>query len=315
MRNRAHDNLRTFGGLLGCLVRSQGDRKSAAEAAAREGLIMKAASFTTSDDVMGGFDDALGGEFFTSLEHGSGVFDTIAQRSRRAALRTRAFIPTEPVIADIVADGLEIPASHFVLDGIGLEPLKAAALAVTTNEAAATGEGQMSLADELREAVTLAVDTAFLTMLAADAEYSDTLGVDPVADIKKLLDAVNTTGFGRLSLVCDPDFANTLCTHTDGGGLVFPDMAPGGGTACGVDVLVSAGAAGLLLIDATAILTGAESMQFKLSTSATINVDIGETPKHLSLFQLDAIGVIGVRHFAAKTIRPSGVGILLPGAP
>jgi hypothetical protein len=173
----------------------------------------------------------------------------------------------------------------------------------------------MSLADELREAVTLAVDTAFLTMLAADAEYSDTLGVDPVADIKKLLDAVNTTGFGRLSLVCDPDFANTLCTHTDGGGLVFPDMAPGGGTACGVDVLVSAGAAGLLLIDATAILTGAESMQFKLSTSATINVDIGETPKHLSLFQLDAIGVIGVRHFAAKTIRPSGVGILLPGAP
>lgn len=299
---------RDFAENLSVIVRAQGNAAVATEIARREGIIRKDAVGGTSADDMAGIGQGLNDSFFSSLQHGGGVFDTVHRRGRRGQLRTRGFIASEPVIAQVVEEGTMIPAVRFTLDADGLTPVKVAALAVASEEAARTAEGMAGLAADLREAITLETDRVFLSMLAEDAGHTGDLSGTPLTDIGTLLSYTNKTGFADYVLVVTPEIAADMATDPAN----FQDMTPVGGHACGIEVLVSAGCPGMALIDCGAILSGQQQFQASYTTSATINLGTEDEPVRVSLFQVDAIGVSGTRHFAAKTIRASGVAMLFP---
>lgn len=322
-RNNQVHQTRDLSELLGCYVQAGGHGQKAAQLARGAGIMVRKSDVpgTTLDDVAG-IGQGLSDSFFASLQHAGGVFDLVAARGRRAQLRTRAFIPESPIVAEVVGEGLAVPVSRFTLDAEGLVPVKIAGMAVSSIEAMATPEGQDALATELLEAVTVATDSAFLAQLSADAAFTDDLSGDPLANIKLLLDAVSLSGRGDLVFVISPTLANAYATYQTDGLLTFPDIGPNGGTLCGVETLVSAGSPGLVLIDAQAILTGAQGIEFRFSTSALVElntepamssgVPTAPSGKAVSLFQVDGIGVVAQRTIASKTVRASGVGILTP---
>ncbi|MDX9973353.1 MAG: hypothetical protein RBU21_10230 [FCB group bacterium] len=304
-----------LGGLVHCFASAQGSLEGAYDAARRRGLldIRAAAVAGTSAVDVGGIGRAIESAFFASLDRGPGIFDAIAARSRRAAFNCRTFIPTAPAVAEITAEGTAVRLSRFSLTPATLTPTKAVGLIVATEESLATPEGSAAAAEELRQAVTLATDIGFLDALTPG--FSDSLTSDTLADIRTLCDAVSLTGLADLVMVASPEIANAMATNP----VDFPDMRPTGGTAAGIDVLVSSACPGLMLIDCGAILTGSQGFELRYSTSASIEMDdspamdgtpTGPSGAMVSCFQADAAAIIGHRTFAALTARASGVAVL-----
>ncbi len=307
-------------GLIHCAALSDGSVQRGFELAARRGLIhtrsaVGGTSTTSLEDIGHGIGDA----FFESLSHRPGVYDTIAQRSGRARFNVRTFVPTSAPTAETTPEGTAVRVSRVALNAERLEPVRVAALVVATDESLQTPEGAASVEAELRGAVTLATDTEFLSILGTGAGFADDLSGDTLADIRTLCDAVSLTGYGDLVLVASPEIANAMATNP----VDFPDMRPTGGTAAGIDVLVSSACPGLMLIDCAAIVTGDQSFTMRHSTSATIEMDdspamdsgtpTAPTGAVVSCFQCNATAVIAERSFAAMTVRASGVALLAPG--
>lgn len=327
MLHRSVEARRTAADLFGCLMRAEFSAERATAIARREfpsHLRMAGVPGSSDDDVSGGssFATALSGAIIASLEHGGGIYDTIAAASRRAQFRVPYFVGAQPVVAEIVAEGVAVPVARFSVNRAGLTPRKAAGLIVQTQEALSTQQGLQGAVDELREAITLATDTSFLSGLAGTAGITTVPGTsDIMSDFAGLLAAVNRTGYGTLFFVLSPSMANSLSTLRDEGGFLFPDLGPQGGEILRVQALVSAGAGdSIFLIDAGSILTGDEQIEIRRSTSASIELDdsptaasttpAAATANVVSLFQADAIALLGIRHFAALALRTSGVAVL-----
>jgi hypothetical protein len=299
---------REFADLLSCTVQAQASGTDPRTIARNMGLLTRASISTSSD--LADIGTELNNAFFASLEYGLGIFDVVARRARPAPMRTQTFIPTGSVVARVTSEGVEAQASSISLDANPMQAIKVSGLAVTTEEAVSTPEGSQALGLELREAVTVAVDTAFLSRLAGEAGHTGAITGDPLTDIATLINKVNLTGYADLILVVTPPLANTMSTMEVDGVLTFPDMSPTGGSACGIEVMVSAGSPGMVLIDAGAILAGSQAFSARTSAEATVNVGTIDSPEYKPLFQLDALGVIGTRTFAARTVRAAGVGVL-----
>jgi len=194
---------------------------------------------------------------------------------------------------------------------------------VASKEALSTTEGMEAFALELRGALGVATDAEFLSSLA-DSTNTTAASADPLADLQALLDGVNTSGFGSLFFIVPPAVANLIATVRAGTGVgfLFPRAPPTGGDILGVPLLVSAGAPAdtLTLLDASALATGSEDIQLKISESATVEMDsapggetttpTGATGALVSVFAADALAIIGIRSFASKLVRTSGAAVL-----
>lgn len=312
MRNTFQSN---FGAWVHALALTKGRLEDAAAIARRTGAFRAAVGGTTSSDLEQ-IGHSIEDSFFASLEHGGGVFDVISKRSRRAQFHVRTLIPTAPILAQKTPEGTSVAVNKVALNAATLVPLRVAGLVVASNESLSTPEGAASIEVELREAVTLATDTEFLGLLASGAGYTGAMTGTLMADIEALLSKVNVTGYGSLVLVVTPSIANSMATRPDD----FPDMSPVGGMAAGVEVVASAGSPGMVLVDSSAIMTGADEFQLRFSESATVEMDdepsmdsgtpAGPTGAVVSCFQADATAVIGERSFGALVVRPSGVAVL-----
>lgn len=314
MRNTFQSN---FGAWVHALALTKGRLEDAAAIARRTGAFRNSAVGATTSSDLEQIGHSINDAFFASLEHGGGVFDAIAQRSRRAQFHVRTLIPTAPVEAKKTAEGTAVSVSKFALNAATLVPLRVAGMVVASNESLATPEGAGAVETELREAVTLATDTEFLSLLASGAGFTGGMTGVLTADIGTLLEKVNTTGYGNLVLAVNPEIANFMATRPAD----FPDMSPTGGTACGIETVVSAGCPGMMLIDSSAIMTGSDAFELRFSESATIEMDdepsmdsgtpAGPTGAVVSCFQADCTAVIGERSFGALVVRPSGVAVLV----
>jgi len=273
-------------------------------------------------DLAGSFLTEMGGLFLQSLDGGPGIFDTIRPFGRQARFMMPLFIG-EPLIAVVVGESVSIPVVKYAVDSAGLIPKKVAGLAVATNESLKTREGADALQEELKQAVILATDFSFLSDMAAGADTTESATGDPVADLKKLLDGVNLSGFGNLFWAISPETANFLATFREGigGNLVFPDMAPRSGSLLGVQALVTGALTDtMLLLDAGGIVTGSSEMQIKLSQNCSVEMadnpamnsqtPAAATGKVVSMFQTESSAVIGIRSFACKLMRASAVAVL-----
>jgi hypothetical protein len=226
------------------------------------------------------------------------------------------------VTASVAGEGISIPVAKFSVDSAGLVPKKAAALAIATNEALKTEEGSEAAILELKLAVALATDTEFLSTIVSEADSTTAATNEADLDIRGLLDAVNLTGYGQLFLIVGPTTANVLATYTNTAGVpLYPDATPTGGQLHGVQMLVTGALTdSAILLDANALVLGASEMELKLSQSASIEMETAptmnsETPAaatgHLaSLFQTNCSGLLGIRSFAGKLLRPTGAAVL-----
>lgn len=302
---------------LNCFVAAQGRWAEAAEAAKAQGLLRKTAvGGSTAADISGDFQSATGAAFLTYLQEGPSAFDRIRPYTRPAAFRTPLITPAAPLSAAVIAEAQPAPVTKLSNNSSALTPTKAGGLAVASKEALSTPEGVEAFTLELRTAVGIATDEEFLSTLADDAGTTEAATADALADLKKLLDGVNNSGFGGLFFVSSPDAANVLATLRAGtdGPLLFPSVTPTGGELLGVPLLVTAGAGdSLYLVDAGAVATGAEDIQIKMSDQASVFMDDmdsdgPQTP--VSVFQADAVALLGIRSFAAKLTRTSGAAVL-----
>jgi hypothetical protein len=301
------------------LFMANGNQEQAGRIAMGAGALIQKGGVgaTTEADLAGSFAASFGGEFLQSLEGGPGVFDTIRSFTRRAKYRTPFFIGG-PMAAEVVGEGLKIPVFKYSVDSGGLVPVKVCGIGVGTNEALKTQEGAAALVQELRQAVIIETDRTFLSILADDAATVEAAVADPLSSLYTILGGVNLSGFGALYWALGPQLANFLstCRAVMGGNLLFPDMGPRGGSLLGLPALVSeALVSDLMLIEPSGIVTGADDLQVKLSTSALVEMDddpedSGATPHQVSLFMTDSAAFLGIRTFAAKLMRPSAVGIL-----
>jgi len=307
-------------------LKANGNWSIAGQAAREAGVYRQKAGAGGSrlDDLNGDFQSLVGSTFLESMASGPSAFDRIKPFTRPGAFNIPFLTPAAPLSAAVVAEGKHLPVSKLSNNSAALTPVKVGGLAVASKEALSTPEGMAAFVAELRVAVGVATDDSFLTGVQTDADTSQAATSDPLADIQVLFDGVNLSGFGSLYFVCPPSVANRMATLRagTGEGFLFPRATPTGGDILGVPLLVTAGApAGTLtLIDATALCTGSEDMTIKLSDSAMVEMDsapAGETTTPsgasgalVSVFQADAVALLGIRSFAAKLVRTSGAAVL-----
>jgi hypothetical protein len=300
--------------LIGHFIKS-GSWALAEESARQAGLFRKSAvGGSGTGDLAGDLHSTTGAAFLEYLASGPSAFDRLRPFTRKAAFRTPLLTPAAPLSAAVIAEGAPAPVTKLNNDSSGLTPVKVGGLAVASKDALSTPEGVESMTLELRNAVAVATDDEFLTRIAEDAATTEAASADPVADLKKLLDGVNNSGFGSLFFVSSPDVANVLATKRAGAGgpLLFPGVL--NGSLLGLPLLMTAPAGDTFtLVDASSISTGSEDMEIKTTERASVYMDDMDSdgPSTLvSVFQVEAVALLGIRSFAAKLVRPTGAAVL-----
>jgi hypothetical protein len=244
----------------------------------------------------------------------------------RVPLRTRCAITVTPASGAIVNEGWAVPLGKVRLGNISLEPVKAAALIVVTNELLANvgAAGQQLFNSALAGAVSDVVDGAFLSMVAGTGTTSPSSGtsaVDAKADLRAALLSVNTFGAARLFWICAGDVAKMASTLAAAGGLdAFPAMSASGGEMAALPCIVSSGLpkGTLMLIDGSGIAADGGPVDVRASKQADILMDTAPgmsstvpTPAAVvSTFQTDSTAVLTTVWFGAQLLRDDCVAVI-----
>lgn len=271
---------------------------------------------------VGGFMDLLRSRsvFFRLLRDGALV---------RVPLRTRLGVITADATGWVVGAGAAVPVSRMGLAAPTLDPVKAAAIAVLTDEMVASPGSEGLITRALRGAVADAVDGQFLAMIVDGASPSSTpsaassgnTAAAALADLRGLLAVVNTTGNGALYWVASPDVANRAATLAGDGGLTFPGMTALGGEMLGLPALVSnqVDEGSLFLIDASGIAGDSETITLDASSDTTVemldeslqqNALTGAGTTMVSMFETNSVAFKAVAWFGAERFRDGAVAIL-----
>jgi HK97 family phage major capsid protein len=253
---------------------------------------------------------------------------------RRVPFNTRMLKLTSGAIGYWVSESKPMPISRPSIDGASLDPLRVAAIVVTTKEALASQYplAETTLQEDLQRAVTGALDLAF-----ADPDNAGIPGQTPASithgaptitasgdlqdDIAQLVAAFQ----GDLQaayFTTDPVTATRLALATDAGGrYLFPEVGPRGGALLGIPLLVSrhvpvgTGGGRLALIDPTGIAANVDALEISRSehTSLLMSDDPANDPGTLvSLWQTDSVALkVSVR--ANFEVQRAGAVAVLEG--
>ena len=202
-------------------------------------------------------------------------------------MRTRIAAQVTNVSGRIVRPGAPKPVSRLDLSAAVLEPVKAVAQVVVTEELlAATGPSSEATFNRmLRGGVAEVVDQEFFAIIGQNLTPRAATA-NPLDDIETLLDDVNTTGAGALYWAMAPTTANAMSAHlATNGNRMFPEMTPVGGALLGLPALVSTAvpAAGspatntLWLIDASGIAGDTTEVEVRMSRQALVQMEDNPT--------------------------------------
>ena len=266
--------------------------------------------------------------FLDSLRSRS-AFLAMLPSFNRVPLQTIVAIQTADASGWIVNAGAPVPLSKLALTNATLEPIKACAMVVTTQELLrdASPGAESAFNRALRAAVADTVDRTALAALSSGIVPS-VATANPLDDMQAMLDQVNLTGGGNLMWVMTPSVANRATTDADtGANRTFPDMSPTGGTMLGLPAYVTsampqagspASTDTLMLVDGTGVV--AATGEVELAASRQTSIEMRDDPLQdaitptnaimTSVFQTDGVVLLAKIDFAVERVRTNAVAIL-----
>lgn len=331
-----------FAKLAGALASSKGDLLTARELLAHSprlvGIIEKAtvAAGGMSSPNWGaelpGYQE-VAASFIESLRPIS-AFDQMLPSMRRAPLRTRLGVVSTAAAGSSTEEGVAKPVTKLALSGPTLDPLKATALVVITDELARLGDPAAiaMLQRELQGACSKATNTAFLGAITSGASTTactGTAATNILADLKSLLALIALGETSRLFLVAPAlSIARVALTLQAAG---IGEIGAGGGPVAGIQFIPSDATPTTLtgspltatptaiLIDADGIVAGDDSIVLTGARSASIEMDTAPATRStvtgsplapsasntVNLFQSNARAVKAERWFGAERFRSS----------
>lgn len=267
--------------------------------------------------------------FIDSLRN-IGAFDTmLASGMVRVPLKTKVALSTIAATAFVVGQGVAKRLTKLTLEGNELDPAKAVAMIVVSEELArSTASSAIALfGTALRSAVAAVTDAEFISII--------TSGISPIAssganasgvrlDVRTLLANVTTGSGSALFFITTPAIAKALSTiANDDGSAAFPDARWDGGEISGIPILVSDGvtAGQLILVDASGIAGDAGGMV--LDDARHVTLDLNDAPDSppvastslTNLWQHDLVAIRAERWFGVERLRTSAVAIIGNVAP
>jgi hypothetical protein len=265
----------------------------------------------------------LVGSFMDSLRN-VGAFDRLQRDALNLPLRPgRVVIHSSAVVASEVDEAVAKPIKALDLTSETFEPRKIIAMVVLSRELidGLTEEGLRALGRELRSAVALGSDTAFLTELGTTNSFdgSSTTSFDVMmSDLEELLRNVQLGSTSKPYFLVTSSNAKGLAKAATANGVVSVGVQ--GGEIMGVPVLVTdgQGSGKVTLVDASALVISSAPIELRSSEHASIEMD--NAPSHnsstptatqmVSMWQTNNRALLCERQFAVKIIRPSAVATL-----
>ena len=267
--------------------------------------------------------DLLAAAFLESLRNFA-IFDRMLPQMRRVPLRTRVGASSSGASGTTVPQGSVKPISRLTLSSVTIDEQKAVATLVVTNELARFGSiaADNLFSVELSNAVAVATDEQFVTVLTAGATSNGSSGVTAEHvrnDLRGMLTQVTTSARSALFLLMTSTIAKVLSVlHASSGSAAFPGMTPNGGTIGGLTAVVSDGVPSqtMILVDAHQVAAASETVQLSAVTQAVVQLDTGpDSPVSgstvlTSLWQNNLTGLRAERVFGCQKLTSSGVCVL-----
>lgn len=270
-------------------------------------------------------------EFWAVVEQASIVGKLAGLRT--VPLNVRTQLIDSGFTAYWTASGKSVPLSLAAVSGDVLEPLKVSALAVVTREFVQSSSPQTEVrfrADMVRS-LAEAIDAAFVDPanagVAEEQPASVTFDVtpltsagDPATDIAALV-AAFAGDFTGAAFITDPVTAATIALARDsGGGYLFPDCGPKGGSLLNIPLIASrssprdSSGGQLVLLDASGIAYGAEGVRAMASTQASLEMvdDASDPPtaSMVSMYATNSVAILSQTNINWKVVRSNAVALV-----
>jgi HK97 family phage major capsid protein len=253
-----------------------------------------------------GFFGSLAAQSAFSKIYGAGDFT-------RVPLRTLIAVLTTAPVAYSVSELAPKPITSLDFSTAQLEAEKVSAITVITEELARSNSGAAvsRISEELRRAVSIALDARFLALLAAtpgitSAGSSGVTAANIFSDLTLRLDALSIGADSRLWLIVSPKLGKTLSLVQGTGGYILQ-----GGAIGAIRVAVSDAATTVAtLIDAKGIAAELDAITIDSTREATLQLE--DTPSSgeqtgVSLWQNNMTGLRVEVAFGAVAMRSTSV--------
>ncbi len=261
--------------------------------------------------------------FFESLRTESVFARLVADRAlKRIPLRTRIAASTYAGVGRTIAETMPKPVMKFTLGDGQLEPKKAIAIIVVSEELVAMDESAQAInfvTNETKAAAASAVDADFVAGIVDSnttvIPSSGSSAPDIVSDLAQLTAAINIAG-GQIYFIAGTDAVKALATaQTVTGELAFPSVGLQGGDLLNSPLLVcdQLPPDSLLLINAGGITGDLEDADLRSSNEAALEFDTDPATgarEQVSLWQTDSVALLCEIFFAYEKVQPDTVAML-----
>ena len=240
----------------------------------------------------------------------------------RMPLKVRIAVgSTSGTMAGVISALAPMPIGEMSIAGTTLEPtLVAGGLTITDELAMVTAPAAIALlGDTLREAVGLATDEKFISLITEGTDISSSpstgLGATQiVADLQDALAAVDIRQRSKPYIIMPGNVAKLLALTRDAGGWLFPQLTPSGGFIQGIPVAITDAVDDkILVIDASQIVAEQEALTYDVATHATLQLDNAPSSgaqQVISLWQNNLRGLRVRRWFGCQLLRSTAVAII-----
>lgn len=252
-----------------------------------------------------------------------GAFDLAVQGGMmRVPIRTRIALTTIGLTAGTVAEGSAKIISKLTLSSVSISETKVAAIVVASDELLRNGAlSAQLLGNEIRRAVAVQTDAAFLQKIASGITPSVASGSNATAilnDMEAALEAMTFASNAKIYAVTTPTIAKAIRTKaTTAGEFAFPGALSG--DPLGLVTLVAsdgATAGTMVLFDASQLAGDPGIVELDSSNQATLQLDTvptsppDATVPYVSLFQNDLSAIRCERIFAVERPATTSVAVI-----
>lgn len=286
-----------FKELAWTMLRASPGRVADALQASSNPMVAKAAAHAFGDAEWGDLDDAAGmaASYLGSIAEIS-ILDAVKRYAQVVPIQAKRVLIASDAVGDVVAEGDPKPVRRLSLAFGDVEPTKAVAIVVLTQElAAATGdEGRRLFERELANAIARASNESILDALASSETVAVTATGDPLTDLRA---GIRAAGPSHGYVVAAPTgTVADLATRVEATG----GMTVRGGTfRPGIELVAVDDLTTMRVIPASRLAIWDGGLETRSAGHAT--VDMRDTPQSpaqmVSLWQTGSLGLLLERNW------------------